>query len=405
MPKAKIASVGCGWVARRWHLPTIAELTKRGDLDFIAVCDIDADIARKVGEEYGIPYYTDVEQMLEKHSDIDVVDISTGDYTHHSVARIVAEHKMHPMVEKPMAPTLACCDVIVDSCRKNGVHFEVAENYFRMPGDRIIIKLIKEGILGDIVRVHFIEPFGRAPLVPGSEKPRGIESPVSTFGSHSGVCIDMGVHRMSQLRCYAQSEPKRITGITKQFVPGPDKVYEDWGHALIEFESGAVGVYETSRVGEETIKYRQIMGTKGVITDVDFWTSEFPLRALVNGEMKNIPVEEERHQVDGVDVLSRIVVHTEPQIVYENPFRTYAIDDWNVGTAEELMSIANAAVLGKEPEYGISGRKDVEMCIALYQSSLSGMMPVELPITEMTGYEQMVHDEFSQKFGYALENR
>ena len=403
MRKAKIASVGCGWVARRWHLPTIAELAKRGDLDYIAVCDADADTAREVGEEYGLPYYTDVAQMLEKHSDIDVVDISTGDYTHHPLAKIVAEHKMHPIVEKPMAPTLACCDVIVESCRKNGVHFEVAENYFRMPGDRIIIKLIQEGVLGDIVRVHFIEPFGHRQFQHGAGKPRGIESPISTFTSHSGVCIDMGVHRMSQIRCYAQSEPKTIAGITKQFVPGPDKVYEDWGHALIDFESGAVGIYETSQVGAETIKYRQIMGTKGVITDTDYWTSDFPLRALVNGEMRDIPIEKEQHQVDGVDVLSRIVVHTDPPIVYENPFRTYAIDEWNVGTAEEIMSIARAAVTGEPPEYGIGGRKDVEMCIALYESSRSGMMPVTLPITETTVYEQMIHDEFHQKFGHAID--
>ena len=403
MRKAKIASVGCGWVAKRWHLPTIAELTKRGDLDYIAVCDADADTARAAGAEYGLPYYTDVEEMLDKHSDIDVVDISTGDYTHHPLAKMVAEHRMHPIVEKPMAPTLACCDVIIDSCRKNGVHFEVAENYIRMPGYRIIIKLIQEGVLGDIMRVHFIEPFGRRQFVHGWGKPRGIASPISTFTSHSGVCIDMGVHRMSQIRFYAQSEPKKITGITKQFAPSPNNVYEDWGHAIIEFDSGAVGIYETTQVGEETIKYRQIMGTKGVITDTDFWTSDFPLRVLDNGEMKDIPIETERHQVDGVDVLSRIVVLTDPQVVYENPFRTYAIDDWNVETAEEIMTIARAALTGEPPEYGIEGRKDVEMCIALYESSRLGMTPIDLPITETTGYEQMVHNEYHQKFGRAID--
>ena len=209
---------------------------------------------------------------------------------------------------------------------------------------------------------------------------------------------------MSQIRFYAQSEPKKITGITKQFAPSSNNnVYEDWGHAMIEFESGAVGIYETSRVGEETIKYRKIMGTKGVITDVDFWTADFPLRVMENGEMKDIPIETERHHVDGVDVLSRIVVHTDPQIVYENPFRTYAIDDWNVGTAEEIMTIARAALTGEPPEYGVGGRKDVEMCIALYESSRTGMMPIDLPITETTGYEQMVHDEYRQKFGHAID--
>ncbi|MCH8293564.1 Gfo/Idh/MocA family oxidoreductase [Candidatus Poribacteria bacterium] len=405
MPKAKIASIGCGWVAKRWHLPTIAELTKRGDLDYVAVCDIDESTAAEVGEQYGLPYYTDFEQMLEKHKDIDVVDIATGDYTHHSVAKIVAEHKMHPIVEKPMCPTLPCCDVIIDACRKNGVHFEVAENYFRMPGDRILIKLITEGVLGDIMRVHFIEPFRQSPFLHGSGKPRGISRPVSHFGSHSGVCIDMGVHRMSQIRFYANSEPKKIAAITKQFVPGDDKIFEDWGHAMIEFESGAVGIYETSTVGEQTVKGRYITGTKGTIMDADHWSDDFPLRALVNGEMKDIPIEKERHTVDGVDVLSRIVVHTEPEIVYENPFREYAIDEWNVGTAEEIMSIANAALFDREPEYGIGGRKDVEMCIALYESSLLGMTPVEIPITEITNYEQMVHDDYREVFGHALDKR
>ena len=67
MPKAKIALVDCGWVSKRWHLPTIAELAKRGDSDFVAVCDIDENTATEVGQQYGLPYYADVEQMLDKH--------------------------------------------------------------------------------------------------------------------------------------------------------------------------------------------------------------------------------------------------------------------------------------------------------------------------------------------------
>ena len=192
---------------------------------------------------------------------------------------------MHPIVEKPMAPTLPCCDVIINSCKKNGVHFEVAENYFRMPNDRILIKLITEGVLGDIMRVHFIEPSTRGrQFVHGAGKPQGISHPVSTFGSHSGVCIDMGVHRMSQLRFYAQSEPKRIAGITKQFVPNTDRVYEDWGHALIEFEKrrgrGLRGV--AGRRGNDPVQpsygnkrgndKRQITGLR-ISHSVRWWTA------------------------------------------------------------------------------------------------------------------------------------
>ena len=100
--------------------------------------------------------------------------------------------------------------------------------------------------------------------------------------------------------------------------------------------------------------------------------------------------------------LSSIPIH---RLSTRTRFRTYAIDDWNVGTAEEIMTIARAALTGEPPEYGIEGRKDVEMCIALYESSRLGMTPISLPIMETTGYEQMVHDEFAEKFGYALEDK
>lgn len=403
MTKAKIASVGCGVVARRWHLPTIAELAKHGDIKHVAICDIDETVATEVGKEYNVPHYTDVEQMLDKHPEIDVLDIATGDYTHHVIAKMAAERKVHVLVEKPMAPTLPLCDVIIDNCKKNGVHYEVAENYFRMPGDRIINKLISEGVLGDIRRVHFVEPFRQLPYVHNVGKPRGIESPVSFFRAHSGICIDMGVHRMSQLRLAAQSNPKKIVAITKQFNPGEDKVFEDFGHAMIEFESGAVGVYETSLVGEQPMKYRHISGTKGNILDLDYFKPDYKLRVEVNGEMKDVPVERQTHNVNGRRILTRLVVHTEPEIVYENPFKGSAIDDWNIGTAEEIMSIANAALHDKEPEYGIGGRIDVELCIALYESSLQGMHPIELPLTEMPKFEQMVHDDYRAMFGHGPE--
>ncbi|HID57384.1 TPA: Gfo/Idh/MocA family oxidoreductase [Candidatus Poribacteria bacterium] len=379
MKRAKLGLIGCGGIARHSHLPTIGELTRKGALDFVAVCDIDENRAKEVASQYDVPYYTDVEEMMERHKNMDVVDICTGDYTHHLLAKMAAEHKIHPIVEKPMSITLPCCDVMIEACKRNGVYFEVAENYFRMPADRVIVKLIKEGVIGEVMRVYYVDPIDRRPLW--------------KMGSHSGVCLDMGVHRMSQIRLYAGSNPKRIVGVTKQFMPVEGKVFEDWGHAIIDFESGAVGIFECSAVGEKMVSYRQIIGTRGTIRD-------FSLRAVVKGKMQDIPIERKTHKVDGKEVLTKIIVHTEPQITYENPFKEFALDDWQIGIAEEIMSIADAALQDREPEYGMEGRKDVEMCIALYESSLKGMKPIDLPITEMTTYEKMVHEDFKEVFGY-----
>ena len=208
--------------------------------------------------------------------------------------------------------------------------------------------------------------------------------------------MDMGAHRLSQLRIYAQSEVKKITATVRRY-RDPTILAEDWAHAMIEFESGCMGIYETSRVGELQ-KYCQITGTLGGILDYDYMGPDIPLRLLDGEEWKDIPVETVRRTIDGVDVLQRIVAHTDPQIVYENPFRNYAINDWCVGHASEIMSIANAGLNDEPAEYGIGGRKDVEMAMAIYESSLNGTVPIHLPLNELTGYEQAVHEDYLKKF-------
>ena len=399
--KAKVALLGCGNPARKWHLPTLGELSKRGEIEFVALCDLDERLATENGEKYGVPYYTSVEEMLDRHKDILVVDVVTGDPTHHVLARMMAEHGKHVMVEKPMALTLPCCDIIVDACRRNGVHFEVAENYFRMPKQRLIVQLVEAGLLGDIVRVAIVEPKRQDPFE-RNVVPSGLGRPIHGFGRTSGMCMDMGAHRLSQLRLYASSEPKRIAATLRKYRSDPTRIHEDWAHAMIDFASGAVGIYETSRLGE-TQRYCQITGTLGGILDPDTFGPEIPLRLMTGDTWQDIPVETERRRVDGVDVLQRIVVHADTELVYENPFRHYAIDDWCVGHAAEIMSIANAALNDRPAEYGLEGRKDVEMAMAIYESSLNGMAPVDFPLTDLTAYERMVHEDYAARFGRPID--
>ena len=39
------------------------------------------------------------------------------------------------------------------------------------------------------------------------------------------------------------------------------------------------------------------------------------------------------------------------------------------------------------------------MAMAIYESSLNNMAPVQLPIESITTYEQMVHEDYLEKFG------
>lgn len=393
MRKARLGLVGLGRRARE-VLPTIMQAQGWGLLELVSVCDIVEEVARKVGEEHHVPYYTSADKMLEKEKDIDFVYICAGDYHHHILGKLAAEHGKHVLVEKPMAITLPCCDLLIKACEKAGVFYEVGAQYLRGPTDRVVMKIIKSGLIGDVLRAYAIDP---APTK-------------ASITSRSGVCMDMGVHRMSEIRTYVGSEPIGVTGLIKKFalqkqVPG--LLGEDWGFALVEFENGKVGACECSTaVFEDPNKdsYRQVVGTDGII-HIDARTSVIEgvisLRKKIKDKFVNIPVQKQYHRKAAIfkKILKSIVVKTEPEIIWKNPYAEYDLIETRVGLMDVLMSIANAAIYDTPPEYGINARKDVEMCVAWYESSLKGK-PVKLPITSMTTYEKMVHEAYKRAFGH-----
>jgi len=393
--KAKMGVIGCGGISRA-HFQVTEELQKKGLLELVAVCDVAKEKARERGERYHIPYFTDVEKMLKM--DMDFVDICTGDYTHHAIAKLAAEQRKHILIEKPMAITLPCCDVIINACRKAGVYYEVAENYFRIPIERVIKEIIEKGIIGNVLKTYAIDPESAGPAT------------LSPFSSHSPIVqlLDMGSHRMSEIRIFAGSEAKKVWGVTKRLSNGP---YDDWGHAVAEFENGAVGVCEVGYGPDGKLDYREIVGTRGTIFLTGRWGGG-DMRLTLPGLRRagltfaqevayaaDVPVQKIRRIVDGYEVLQSIVVKSEPEIIYRNPYADCPIKEERISFAEEIMSIANAAVYDRPPEYGIGGRKDIEMCIAMYESSLKGA-PVELPIKSITSFEKKVHEAYDETFGH-----
>ena len=140
--KAKIGLLGCGNPARNWNMPTLSELTKHGEVEWIALCDMDETLAKKYGNQYGVPYYLSLDEMLDKNKDLTAVCIVTSDPLHHVLGSQVAERGVHVMVEKPMAMKLPACDMIIDAYQRNNVHYEVAENNLRWHKQSLSIKLI-----------------------------------------------------------------------------------------------------------------------------------------------------------------------------------------------------------------------------------------------------------------------
>lgn len=69
---------------------------------FVAVCDMQADLAKATADELGCLYYTDVRQMLE-NTEIDAVCVATPTAHHVEPVLAVAEAKKPLFCEKPLA--------------------------------------------------------------------------------------------------------------------------------------------------------------------------------------------------------------------------------------------------------------------------------------------------------------
>ncbi|MGH1415248.1 MAG: Gfo/Idh/MocA family protein [Pelagimonas sp.] len=107
----KIALVGIGKIARDQHVPSI---TASPDWALAATCS-------RAGHIDGIPAYTDLEDMMSAHPDIQVVSLCMPPVPRYEFARKVIAAGRHVMLEKPPGVTLSECHALEDMARAAGV--------------------------------------------------------------------------------------------------------------------------------------------------------------------------------------------------------------------------------------------------------------------------------------------
>ena len=127
----KFALVGCGRIAKR-HSELLG-LGQINNASLVAACDIDEEKAKKIGEQFNVPYYTDMDEMMQKES-IDVVSVLTESGYHAKHVINLAKYGKHIVVEKTMALTLDDADAMIQACDENGCKlFVVKQNRFNVP--------------------------------------------------------------------------------------------------------------------------------------------------------------------------------------------------------------------------------------------------------------------------------
>ena len=85
-----------------------------------------AEKGKAAADKFGVPYFTDAGEMLEK-ANPDIIDICLPSALHEEFVLFAAKHKKHVICEKPFALSSESGERMAKACADAGVHLMVAQ--------------------------------------------------------------------------------------------------------------------------------------------------------------------------------------------------------------------------------------------------------------------------------------
>ena len=117
------ALVGCGKIAKR-HSNLLGNDQIKG-AKLVAVCDVVEENAKSISEEFSVPYFLDMHEMMQSSRvKIDIVVVLTASGNHAKDVSALAKYGKDIVVEKPMALSLSDADKMIEDCKNANIKFD-----------------------------------------------------------------------------------------------------------------------------------------------------------------------------------------------------------------------------------------------------------------------------------------
>jgi predicted dehydrogenase len=357
--KIRTALLGYGNVG-----PTHAEaLVALPQSEFVAVGGRTHEKIKAFARQYGVRAYTDLEQMLVE-ADVHLLVIATPHPTHAGQIELAAKHKVHVLVEKPLASDLADCDRAIAACEQAGVKLGViSQRRLYQPVVRMQ-QAIEAGKIGRPILATCTVMGWRDQAYYQSAPWRGRWD---TEGG--GVLVNQTPHQLDLFQ-WLMGPIEELFGYWDN-LNHPYVEIEDTAVAVVRFKSGALGQILVSNAQKPGLYGKvHIHGANGasvgaqteggspfisgVTTQVDppindIWT--------VPGEEEMLPIwqEEDRQRATTIDVMTH--------------YHQLQIEQFLQAIIEDSAPMVD----------GQEGRKVVEIFTAIYRSQRD-RRPVPFPL-------------------------
>lgn len=251
MLKAGIIGLG------KMGLSHAAIVAPHKDVDLVAVCDTSSLILDGIKKFTGIKVYDDYRKMIDSEI-LDFVIVATPTKFHFPMVKFALEKGIHTFCEKPFSLSIKEGEEMVSLAERNNLVNQVGYHNHFIGTFRELRRLIKNGILGDLV--HFTgEAYG--PVV---TKPKG-GTWRSDPGEGGGCLFDYASHVINLIQEII-GRPVSAPGAQLKRIYSRD--VDDAVYSLLKLESGLSGILSVNWSDETYRKMSTsitVIGKKGKI--------------------------------------------------------------------------------------------------------------------------------------------
>jgi predicted dehydrogenase len=254
--KQGFALVGAGLFGER-HAQAYS---RHHEVDFAAVCDLDAERARRLAEAYGARRHTTELRDILDDPDIKAVSVATPDHAHRAVAVACAEAGKHILVEKPLATTVEDAEAIVRAAAKAGVTLMVD---FHNRANPPMVAAREAVARGDVGAVSYV--YARL------SNTLAVPQDMLRWSGRSSALWFLGSHMVDIVGWILNDRPTKVYVVSRDGVlTGLGIDAPDFHVATVEYAKGTVAVFEHAWIlprTHNTVKdlKLELLGAKGAV--------------------------------------------------------------------------------------------------------------------------------------------
>lgn len=221
----KMVVVGLGMGKNR-----CTQITETCGIELAGVCDLNAEKAKEVGEQFGVPYTTNLDDYLNDPS-IEAVYVVTPTGTHCDIAERCLNAGKHVLVTKPMDANYKRCEELIQMAEEKGLllgcDFDL---HFRGPLKELE-KAVADGFFGNLKCANTILNVRRTDEY--YKENGGWRGTWALDGG--GALSNQGIHEIDRLmRVFGMPDYVRCSMATQTF----DIEAEDYGNAEWKYDNG-----------------------------------------------------------------------------------------------------------------------------------------------------------------------